>query len=189
MKQTDEILAYLKQGDKRGFEILFQQFYRPLVMYAARLIGIRTEAEDIVEEVFIKFWEKSSFEMVDHNLRSYLYQSVHNHCLNLLEKNAPVKLESTDFLSDIPDSEMLDEAEWNARMDEIYREIDCLPVRTREIFVAVVLNGKHYQEVANELNISLNTVKKTLSRALATLRSNLSEKAHACFILFLSSLS
>lgn len=84
---------------------------------------------------------------------------------------------------------MLDEAEWNARMDEIYREIDCLPVRTREIFVAVVLNGKHYQEVANELNISLNTVKKTLSRALATLRSNLSEKAHACFILFLSSLS
>ena len=50
MKQTDEILAYLKQGDKRGLEILFQQFYRPLVMYAARLIGIRTEAEDIVEE-------------------------------------------------------------------------------------------------------------------------------------------
>ena len=138
-----------------------------------------------MQEVFIRFWEKNSFQMVEHYLRSYLYQSVRNRCMDELGKMAEVKLEAMDSLLDFADSEMPDETDWNTRIDDIYREIDKLPDRTREIFVAVVMGGKRYKEVAGDLNISVNTVKTTLSRALVTLRSNLNDRAYSLILLFL----
>lgn len=185
MEQADQILAFLKQGDKRGLELLFRQFYRPLVMYACKFIDSREEAEDIVQEVFIKFWEKSRFDFVERYLRSYLYHSVHNRCLDALEKKTVVKLESTDSLLEFSDTEMPDDSEWNARVDEIYREIDSLPARTREIFVAIVLDGKRYRDVADELDISINTVKTAFSRALSTLRGNLCDRSFVLLFPFL----
>lgn len=185
MEQADRILELLRQGDKRGLELLFRSFYRPLVMYALKFVAHQEEAEDIVQEVFIRFWEKNSFQMVEHYLRSYLYQSVRNRCMDELGKMAEVKLESMDSLWDFADSEMPDETDWNTRIDDIYREIGKLPDRTREIFVAVVMGGKRYKEVAGDLNISVNTVKTTLSRALVTLRSNLNDRAYSLILLFL----
>ena len=139
MEEADKILVLLKQGDKHGLELLFRRFYRPLVMYALKFLPQQEEAEDVVQEVFIKFWERKRFDMIDHYLRSYLY----------------------------------------------HREVDRLPDRTREIFTAIVLNDKRYKEVAEDLGVSVNTVKTALSRALSALRSNLSEGAYLVVLLMI----
>ena len=185
MEEADKILVLLKQGDKRGLELLFRRFYRPLVMYALKFVPQQEEAEDIVQEVFIKFWEQQRFDMLDNYLRSYLYQSVRNRCLNMLESRAGITMQPMDLLLEFSDTEMPDEAEWNERIEEVYREVDKLPDRTREIFMAVVLNGKRYKEVAEDLGISVNTVKTSLSRALSTLRSNLNERTYLVLLLLL----
>lgn len=185
MEEADKILVLLKQGDKRGLELLFRRFYRPLVMYALKFVPQQEEAEDIVQEVFIKFWEQQRFDMIDNYLRSYLYQSVRNRCLNMLESRAGITMQPMDLLLEFSDTEMPDEAEWNERIEEVYREVDKLPDRTREIFMAVVLNGKRYKEVAEDLGISVNTVKTSLSRALSTLRSNLNERTYLVLLLLL----
>lgn len=176
MEKADQILELLKCGDKGGLELLFRHFYRPLVMYALKFVFFQEEAEDIVQEVFVKFWEQRKFDQVNHFLRSYLYQSVKNRCLSIMELKRGISMTSMDSLLDFSDSEAPDESEWDERVNQIYREIDRLPERTRVIFMAVVMEGKRYKEVADDLNISLNTVKTALSRALSTLRSNLNDK-------------
>ncbi len=183
MEEADKILVLLKQGDKHGLELLFRHFYRPLVMYALKFLPRQEEAEDVVQEVFIKFWEWKRFDMIDNYLRSYLYQAVRNRCLNILESRAGITMKPMESLLEFSDTETPDDTEWNNRIEEIYREIDRLPDRTREIFTAIVLNDKRYKEVAEELDISVNTVKTALSRALTTLRSHLSEGAYLIVLL------
>ena len=184
MEQTEHVLALLKQGDKRGLELLFRQFYKPLVMYATRYVPLQEDAEDIVQDVFVKLWETQRFELIERNLRSYLYQSVNNRCLDVLEKNKMVRVEVSDSLLGFTEADMPDDEEWNTRMDEIYAAVERLPERTREIFTAIVFQGKRYKDVADELGISVNTVKTTMSRALSTLRNELMDRACVLLMLF-----
>jgi len=177
VKQTDrEILALLKTGDERGLKRLFQQFYRPLVMYAQQYLGSVEAAEDVVQEVFIHFWESRPYNEIAINLRSYIYQSVRNASLNQLKATSRVQFGSIDEIPEISTGEMLDESDWNEYIQEIYQNVDLLPPRTREIFVAVVLENQKYKDVAEKMHISVNTVKTSLSRGLAFLRSNLSKE-------------
>ncbi|CCZ09724.1 MULTISPECIES: RNA polymerase sigma factor [Culturomica] len=185
MENMTEILDLLKRGEKKGLQLLFHKFYKPLVMYAMKYVHRQDEAEDMVQEVFIKFWEKNSFISVASQLKAYLYQAVRNHCLNYLEKNANHRLENSFERIEITEEEMSEEAIWNLRMEEIYQEINNLPPRSREIFIAIVFHNKKYKEIAGELNISVNTVKTILSRAMLTLKNNLNKKSYL-FLLFIA---
>ena len=185
MELMDEILRLLRQGDKRGLELLFRQFYKPLVMYALKQLGCREEAEDVVQDVFVRLWECQRFEAIERNVRSYLYQSVYNRCMDVLEQNKGTRVELSDNALGFKDEEMPDDEDWNTRMDEIYAAVENLPPRTKAIFKAVVMDGKRYKEVADELEVSVNTIKTTLSRAVTTLREQLSDKAFLLLLLLL----
>ena len=149
MDELDRILQLLKKGDRRGLELLFHHFYKPLVFYAMNFLAQQEEAEDAVQEVFIKFWEGKRFHAIKNSLRPYL-----------------------------------DESEWNTRIDQLYKAVDRLPDRTREVFKRIVLDGKRHKEVAEEFEISVTTVKTLLARALAALRAELSEKTYSILLLF-----
>ena len=176
MTELDKILQLLKKGDRRGLELLFNHFYKPLVFYAMNFLAQQEEAEDAVQEVFIKFWEGKRFHAIKNSLRPYLYQSVRNYCLVLTE--------SIGSGMDMAENEYLDESEWNTRIDQLYKAIDRLPDRTREIFKRIVLDGKRHKEVAEEFEISVTTVKTLLARALAVLRAELNEKTYSILLLF-----
>lgn len=184
MEEADKILELLKQGNKCGLELLFRRFYKPLTCYAVKFVAQQEEAEDIVQDVFIQFWENDRFNSIKNYLRSYLYQSVRNRCLNVLESKEKILLKPIDIVSEWPGSELFDELDYDRYMNSIYEEIDKLPDRTREIFKAVVLDGKRYKEVAEEFHISINTVKTVLTRSLTTLRTILDEKTFSILLLF-----
>ena len=84
---------------------------------------------------------------------------------------------------DMAENEYLDESEWNTRIDQLYKAVDRLPDRTREVFKRIVLDGKRHKEVAEEFEISVTTVKTLLARALAALRAELSEKTYSILLL------
>jgi RNA polymerase sigma-70 factor (family 1) len=185
MKESDRIiLELIRAGDKAGLKKLFDVFYRPLVMYAQQFILKKEEAEDLVQDVFIRFWETKSYLDVKTNIRSYIYQAVRNTCLNYIKQNTKYKFGTLNELPEIPEEEMLDESDWNDCIQEIYGKIDLLPTRTQEIFKSIVIEHMKYKEVAAKFNISVNTVKTSLSRALAILRTELSKGSY--FVLLIS---
>lgn len=189
MKESDKIiLEQLQSGDKGGLKRLFDLFYQPLVMYAQQFIPKKEEAEDLVQEVFIRFWESKSYMEVKSNVRSYIYQSVRNACINYIKANARYKFGTFKDLPEISEEEMLDELDWNDYIQEIYSKINLLPSRTQVIFKSVVIENLKYKEVAAKLNISVNTVKTSLSRALTVLRTDLSKGAQVVLLVLISRL-
>ena len=178
MEKADEILELLKKGDKRGLEMLFQHFYRPLVMFALKFLERQDEAEDVVQEVFIKFWEQQTFLSIEKYLRSYLYNTVKNRCLNVKESMEGVTMEPVETLVDFPDTETPDEEEWEKKIRPVREEVMALPEQTRKVFLMIALEDKSYKEVADALGISVNTVKTALHRALTTLRGRLDKATY-----------
>ena len=181
---SEDIFSLLQQGNKKGLELLFEQYYRPLVMYAMKFVVVPEEAEDVVQDIFIQFWERNKFKTIESNLRSYLYQSVYHKCMDLLEGNKRNTKKAEDCLQDFSISEMPDEEEWEVLIANVYQEIDKLPQHTRTIFNAIVLEGKPYKTVAQELDISVNTIKTSLSRAMTSLRKELGSKTFMLFSMF-----
>lgn len=177
MEEADIILNLLKKGEKKGLEMLFRKFYSPLVVYACKFLKEQTEAEDVVQEVFIKFWKRDQFTDIQDYLRSYLYQSVHNACLNRLALRKGHICSGLEYARNLAEEEIPDEKERLDYLQEIYQEIENLPEKTRMVFQSVILEGKRYKQVAEEQNISINTVKTLLSRALSALRNHLSNSA------------
>ncbi|MDR2281745.1 MAG: sigma-70 family RNA polymerase sigma factor [Sphingobacterium sp.] len=185
MQHTEKsILQSIKMKDKKGLEALFRQFYRPLVMYAGQYLDRQDEAEDLVQEVFVRLWERDSLQNVDSKLYSYLYTSVRNACLNRLESLKAVRQYTLDELPDVAEEQPFDEAAWAVYIQKVHDEIDKLPERTQLIFRAIVLDKRKYKDVAQEMDISTNTIKTSLSRAFARLRTIFKDDDMALFMLF-----
>ncbi|TDQ79202.1 RNA polymerase sigma-70 factor (ECF subfamily) [Sphingobacterium yanglingense] len=184
MQHTEKsILASIKMKDKKGLESLFRQFYRPLVMYACQYLERIDEAEDLVQEVFVKLWERDSLQQVDAKLYSYLYTTVRNACLNKLVVLKKIQQQELDEQIDLVEEHPLDEEAWAAYIQKVHAEIEKLPERTQQIFKAIVLERRKYKDVAVEMEISTNTIKTSLSRALTKLRTTFKDDDMAMFML------
>lgn len=184
-EEADHLLSLLKKGDKSGLEQLFRMFYKPLVIYAHRLLGNQADAEDAVQEIFIKFWQRDQFADIRSYLRSYLYNSVRNHCVNILESRKGKTSVPLESIPDIPDeSTIAEKQELEKRLEEIHREIEKLPTRTRHIVQAILLEHKKYKEVAETEHIAVNTVKTLLQRALTELRGKLNREAFLLLLFY-----
>ena len=82
--KEQEILRLLNKGNKSGLKDLFDLMYKPLCIFAYKYINSHDVCEDIVQDIFIKFWENQSYKNITIKLSSYLYKSVRNSCLNYI---------------------------------------------------------------------------------------------------------
>ncbi len=170
------LVERLRNKDKRAFELVFNQYYGAMVSYAMRFMDMREEAEEITQEVFVKFWEKCELLALDSSIKSYLYRSVHNTCLNHL-KHEKVKDSyrqyMVQFMEDSAESKNFDEQVDNLQ-EKILDEVNNLPPRCSEIFKLSRYEGLKYQEIADHLEISVKTVEVQMGKALKVLRDKLS---------------
>lgn len=146
-----------------------------MVLYAARFMDTRADAEEIVQDVFVKFWEKCSSLSPDSSIKSYLYRSVHNSCLNAI-KHEKVKDGYKQHVIQFLESSYQDDVEFNdpdVIRNRIHGEIDKLPPRCSEIFKLSRFEGLKYQEIADHLGISVKTVEVQMGKALKVLRESL----------------
>ncbi|MEP4531575.1 MAG: RNA polymerase sigma-70 factor [Cyclobacteriaceae bacterium] len=176
MQDPDHILVErLHHKDKRAFELIFNQYYGLLKSYSMRFLDEVEEADEVVQEVFVKFWEKCDKLAPDSSIKSYLYRSVHNTCLNYL-KHQKVKDSYKQYVIGVMDEGYdAHEEKPNAEgiQERILDEIDSLPPRCSEIFKLSRLEGLKYQEIADHLNISIKTVEVQMGKALKVLREKL----------------
>lgn len=173
------LVERLRNKDKRAFELVFNEYYGILKSYAFRFVDEIEEAEEVVQEVFVKFWEKCQSLAPDSSIKSYLYRSVHNTCLNYI-KHQKVKDSYKQYVVNFIEEavEGIDTDQPNGGVQEkILKAIDNLPPRCSEIFKLSRFEGLKYQEIAEHLGISIKTVEVQMGKALKTLRHELKDLA------------
>ena len=163
----------------REFVTHFRRLYLPLGMYAMRIVGDADDAEDLVEDTFVNVWQSVSSGMEVADFRAFMYRSVRNRCVSFLRS----KVEHED-VSSIPDvsEEVIDTSVRDAR---IWRAIDDLPEKCREIFLMSKRDGYSNAEIADELGISIKTVKNQMTKAFSRLREVLTPRHKPFFLPFL----
>jgi RNA polymerase sigma-70 factor (ECF subfamily) len=171
MKIEDKILLHeIKNRNRKVFEALFYEYYPHLIRYAEGFLFDKHACEDIVQNLFIHFWENSHRVDIQLSLKSYFYQSVRNRCLNYLrdihvhDKHKILYLEA-----------MLNEEDSHGWVDlevleKVKTAIAQLPPQMGELFKQKYLFGRKYHEIAEINHISENTVKTQLKRAKEKMR-------------------
>ncbi len=172
MKLTDEsILRLLSQDKAQGIKSLFDLYYSPLVVYAEQFLKDRSQSEDLVQEFFVKLWNQDYLETAEvSNLRSYLYRSIRNSALNFLKKNDLLK-DTLDLLH-VQMPEHFPTSNDDNKIELLLKEVDKLPDRTKLAIELVMIERKKYQEAADEMSISINTVKHLLKEGIKKLRGS-----------------
>lgn len=147
-----------------------------LIFYAGKYVDAIT-AEDLVQDVFLKIWQKRAFLFLKEGIKTYLYRSVQHACLDYL-KHQEVK---GDYISTVVTKLKIEEIYYNDdpqslfaeddRLGRIYQEMNKLPKKCREIFTMSYLEERKTADIAVLLNISTRTVEAQLYKALKILRS------------------
>lgn len=178
--------ANIKLESEKDFRVLFNEYYTPLVNYANSFLNDIGGAEDAVQEVFIAVWNKSDEGLVANKAKAYLYTSVRNFCLNSI-RNAKRK-EGV-----IPEYK-LEQLEESSIEDEIIREevyfklheaINSLPSQCQKIY-KMSLAGQKNAEIAEDLNLSIETIKTQKKRAKKQLKEKL---GHFTYLMFVFSIN
>ena len=174
MDETD-LLSRIQKGEEWAFEILFKQYFKALAVYAKRFVQDLDLAQDIVQEVFVKFYEQKDGLVVHSSLKALLYQSVKNRCLDYLRSQQTRTAHHDNILTlnkgnEINDSDFMEQVELE---EKIYQSISDLPEQCQVIFKMSRFEGKRNQEIAEELNLSKRTVETQISNALKRLRKDI----------------
>jgi RNA polymerase sigma-70 factor, ECF subfamily len=175
------------QLDFSAFEDLFQLHYKSLARASCRIVGDEDVAEDIVQDIFCKFWEKKDEIQITTSLKSYLYQSTINHSLNHIKKLKRSDKREEFFVSSHSSEE--NNAESQMALKEIQElvktSIDLLPNACRTVFVLSRFQHLSYKEIASNLGISPKTVDNQMVKALKHLRKHLRVYIKILLIFFL----
>lgn len=148
----------LVDGDEKTFKHLFDSSYVEMVQQAVYYTNDPDAAEDVVQEVFVRLWEKREELRGIQNIQGYLVFSVKNRCLNHLEHQQVVdKYRQYCLTQEASETDENPEA----LIDEMSKLLEKLPEKRRKVLEMSVLDSKSYAEISGELEISLNTVKVT----------------------------
>lgn len=161
----------LEQSDEEHLQKAFNLYYKELVRHANKYLFDIGESENMVQDVFVQLWENRDCVHIHTSSRSYLYIMVRNKCLNHLKSIKIVdNVKAIELFCEREDSE-LERNDLNpfVKYEEVEKLISLMPQNMREIFEMKHLSNYTYLEIAQELNISPNTVKTQLKRAKARL--------------------
>jgi len=183
-RKTEKILFIrAREGDEDSYEILFNHYYPRLCTYAAAFVKYPDVAEEIVQETFIRIWEKRTMISIRTTFKAYLYRSVHNNCINYLkgkkylsEKDEAFRkevLKQTELQTRNLDTGIIDKIVSEEFETEFRKALRSLPAQCLEVFMMCRDEKLSYSETAEKMGLSVNTVKTQMKRALLKLKDAL----------------
>ena len=174
----------IKEGDKNAFEYCYKQNFTGLYYYAKKFVGSSALAKDLVQECFLKIWENKKTISIESSFTAYLYKMVYNQVLNYIKHRQIVnkyqdyykeKAYYLDIYSSITHEtgqSIFIAKEFEKRINHA---IENLPEKCNQIFRLSRFDGLKNREIAEQLNITINTVQKQISIALNKLREELTD--------------
>ena len=185
MEHTETLIVeQLKTGNEDAYQYISDRHYALLCHVANGYVKDQFLAETIVGDTIFHLWEIRETLEISVSIRSYLLRAVRNRCINYLNSewekreiafSSLMPDEITDDKMTISDSHPLGTLLERELEEEIYKAIDKLPNECRRVFDKSRFEGKSYEEISQELGISVNTVKYHIKNALASLQTNLSK--------------
>jgi RNA polymerase sigma-70 factor (ECF subfamily) len=167
----------LAAGDVTAFEMYFKTYYQPLCNYAYTFLQDKEEAEEIVQATFLSVWEKRQALNIRTSAKSYLYAMVRNACLNVI-KHEKIKQKYVGEEMALADqgyesvSQVMSSIELESR---IQKAIEKLPEQCRLVFKLSRFEELKYNEIAEQLDISVKTVENHMGKALKIMREQLKD--------------
>jgi RNA polymerase sigma-70 factor (ECF subfamily) len=168
------IFNKIRHNDHAAFRSLFDTYYASLCHYASHFLNDDSLSEEVVQELFVKLWEKRETMDVETSVRHYLFRAVRNGCLNQIQHDKVKQLHGKKLkealMSEDPAEEYMITPEMILRLEE---GIESLPEKRREIFRLSREEGLKYREIAEKLQISVKTVEAQMGAALKALRQKI----------------
>lgn len=169
--EENRFIKKLKAGDEIVFKRLFYLYSDRLFIWSYKITADSSASADIVQDFFIRCWEKRNILPDNCSFKAYAYKSVYNASLNYIRDNRRF-VHGYEITIDLIDDNVNDEdIEDLKRL--LLKAIDELPDRCKKIFVMTTLEKKKYTEVADLLGISVNTVKVQVSKAYRILKEKI----------------
>lgn len=171
------LLAKLKSGDNSAFSTIFSAYYRDLVLFAARFTKDQENAEEVVQDIFVKLWEDHESIKIDISLKSFLLRSVQNKCIDMIrhrkikDAHSSYVLENHSLFECDTDNYVL----FSELREQIDRTLNRLPDELSGTFRMSRFKGLKYDEIAEILNVSVRTIEVRISKALNVLRTELKD--------------
>lgn len=173
----------LQYNNDKAFEQLYLQYYARMKRFAQEYVVLEEDAENILQDVFLEFWEKRDTLLAYSNIIAFLFTAIKNKCINLLKRRMleqevsnrmqeeyvrtlQINLESLEFMP----VELFQNEDIHQK---IHEAINALPPKCREIFIMSKIEGKKQKDIAAELNISIHAIETQMGIAYKKLRENL----------------
>lgn len=170
-------LIDIQKISRKDFELLFRTHYNDLCAYANVYLKDLDAAEELVQEVFYKLWNKRESIEINSSMQSYLFRSVRNSSLNLIKhinirEEYKVHNEREMTYSEL---ENYDQVEASELEQKISKAIEAMPAERKKIFILSRYDGLKYGEIAEKLSISPKTVENQMGKALKHMREHLKD--------------
>lgn len=164
------LLSRLKEGSDEAFKEVFYAFYDPLCIFSVQFTESLEQSEDIVQELFVDLWDRKLYRHIG-NLRFYLFTAVRNRSVAVARRHG--QSVSFDEVAESAESAFYSEyseEELSAKRQRLQASLAQLPPQELRVLTEIVQNNKPYKQVAEEMGLSVNTVKTHMSRAMKALR-------------------
>lgn len=182
-KEDQQLLALLLKNDEKGLELIFERYYKYLVVTAYKMLSDDHKARDLVQDVFFRFWEKRGTLNIQISLKAYLRKAVVNRVLDDIRKHKrhiwDEQIVETQQMTE--SVTVLDHLETTDLQQVIDQAIASLPKRCRMVFSLSRFENMSHKEIAQELSISTKTIESQITKALKVLRAAV-EAYNAIFI-------
>lgn len=175
--EDEKLFALIEQGDEGAFTQAYERYHKLLYVLAYRYLMNAAMAEDVVQHVFTRLWEFRSELRVGISLKNYLFTMTKNHVLNLIRNENSAVTKNYEMAQSAPayEDNLVENLEKKEMMSSFYKALDMLPAQKREICLMKVEEELTNQEIAERMNLSINTIKTHYSEALKLLRKHLSK--------------
>ncbi|MBS2100673.1 RNA polymerase sigma-70 factor [Carboxylicivirga linearis] len=170
------LVDQLHVGDMNSFDLIFEKYGNRLYAFAISYLKSNEEAEELVQDVFLKLWENRAKLNRESSLKSYLFTIAYHKMCNLFrQKEQHNKYILSEKVQDEKSVNLEEQIEFKEALNQIDQIIEELPLRQKEIFIKSRKEGKSSKQIAEELQISPATVDNQISAALKYLRKHIPE--------------
>jgi RNA polymerase sigma-70 factor (family 1) len=185
---NDEVLFNkVQKDDNAAFESLFKTYYSTLSHYACSYLHDLDEAEEVVQDIFVKIWEKRQDLKIETSFKAYLYQAVKNKCLNYIRNKKTQNNHLT--IIDMKDYEApaaFEDLQADELSDKLYLALEELPPKCKQIFKMSRLDGLRHKDIADKLDLKVKTIENQIGIALKFLKNQLSDYLHTMVFLLIN---
>jgi len=180
-----ELIRRLKKNDIEAFNLIFHSYSSKLYHFAYGYLKSKEDAEEMVQEIFAKIWERRTYIKEEFQFRSYLFSIAFNYIKKQFRAkallNKYVEFATPDNVKTEQTKEEVDYASLKSIVDQL---VEQMPEKRRAVFVKSRFEGKNAKDISVEMNISQSTVENHLNQALRFLRQHLRDENLAGLVFF-----